>query len=75
LIVHSAEWTDPMVRRFAAAGKGAGRVAALRALHRRYGMGVPNLDRATRSASDSLTLMVQDAIHPYRATKMRDAPA
>jgi len=34
-------------------------------LHRRYGMGVPDLLRATRSAVDALTLVVQDAIRPF----------
>jgi hypothetical protein len=35
------------------------------ALHRRYGMGVPDLTRAIRSARDALSLVVQDVIHPF----------
>ena len=66
LIVHSAEWTAAMKRHFkAAAGKGA------RAqLVRRYGLGVPRLDRALRSASDALTLIAQANIHPFCDGKM-----
>ncbi len=61
LIVHSAEWTPAMRRRFDAARTKRERVV----LQRRYGMGVPDLGRATRSANDALTLIVQDAISPY----------
>lgn len=61
LIVHSAEWTTAMQSRFTSASSRARRVA----LFRRYGMGVPDLARATRSATDALTLIVQDIIHPY----------
>jgi len=35
------------------------------ALFRRYGMGVPDLSRATRSATDALTLVAEDTIHPF----------
>lgn len=61
LVTHSAEWTEPMQAQFDAAGSRQ----ALVALRRRYGMGVPDLTRATRSASDALTLIVQDTIHPF----------
>jgi hypothetical protein len=61
LIVHSAEWTGAMQQRFDAANSRARRVALLR----RYGMGVPDLARATRSATDALTLIAQDVIHPF----------
>lgn len=61
LIVHSAEWTPVMSRWFDGATTRSARVA----LQRRYGMGVPDLLRATRSASDALTLVVQDTIHPF----------
>ena len=61
LIVHSAEWTPAMYSKLDA--------AALRrprdALRRRYGMGVADLLRATRSAADALTLVAEDVIHPF----------
>lgn len=68
LIVHSAEWTDAMRARFGAAG--SRRETA--ALFRRYGMGVPDLARATRSATDALTLVAEDVIHPFSGGKMRE---
>jgi hypothetical protein len=61
LIVHSAEWTAPMRVRLDAAARRRPRTA----LFRRYGMGVPDLTRATRSATDALTLVAQDTIHPF----------
>jgi len=68
LVVHSAEWTPLMRARFDAAnGK---RARAL--LARRYGFGVPSLSRASRSADDAVTLLVQDSIHPFIEGKMRE---
>ncbi|MGF1645971.1 MAG: S8 family peptidase [Kineosporiaceae bacterium] len=61
LIVHSARWTEPMRRQIEAATTKKPRDA----LRRRYGMGVPDVARALRSASDSLTMIAQDSIHPY----------
>jgi hypothetical protein len=72
LIVHSAEWTPAMRAWFDAAGSQAQRAALLR----RYGWGVPNLKRALLSASNDATLMVEDALLPFRkdgsAIKTRD---
>jgi hypothetical protein len=34
-------------------------------LFNRYGFGVPNLDRARRSASNAISLVIQDTITPY----------
>jgi len=39
---------------------------------RRYGWGVPDRERAMRSADDAVTLIVQDSIRPYSAGKMRE---
>jgi Subtilase family len=62
LIVHSAEWTPAMRQRFDAAGSQAQKLAMLR----RYGWGVPDLGRALMSASNDATLMVEDALLPFR---------
>ncbi len=59
LLVHSAEWTEPMKRAF---GKSKG--DAINRL-RRYGYGIPSLERARHSARDSLTLIVQQKIQPF----------
>lgn len=61
LIVHSAEWTDAMQARITAASTKGAAVNLLR----RYGMGVPSLERATRSATNALTLVDEAVIHPY----------
>lgn len=72
LMVHSAEWTPAMRAWFDAANTSAQRAALLR----RYGWGVPDLDRALRSATNDATLMVEDALLPFRkdgsAIKTRD---
>jgi hypothetical protein len=68
LIVHSARWTLPMTQAIG----GASTRAATLALIRRYGMGVPDVDIALRSASDALTLIAEDTIHPYRDGKLRE---
>lgn len=68
LIVHSAEWTAAMQSRIRSMPGKRGK----RALLRRYGMGVPDLLRATRSASDALTLIVQDTITPFQSGTMRE---
>ena len=62
LVVHSAEWTPVMRRRIEGAGSQAQRTAMLR----RYGWGVPDHLRALYSASDDATLMVQDALLPFK---------
>lgn len=61
LMVHSAEWTAQMN----AALQGAGGKRARARLVRRYGFGVPSMQRALRSANDALTLIVQETIRPF----------
>ncbi|EGV20713.1 S8 family peptidase [Thiocapsa marina] len=68
LVVHSAEWTDAMRGHLAQAG---GKTARAQ-LVRRYGFGVPNLERALRSASSAVTLVAQDVIRPFDDGKMRE---
>ena len=62
LIVHSSEWTSAMRSRFDGAATKAQKLALLR----RYGWGVPDLSRALLSASDDATLMIEDALFPFR---------
>lgn len=61
LLVHSARWT-PIMREHLKRATKRGEKDAFR---RRYGMGVPDLGRATRSASDALTLISQEVIEPF----------
>ncbi len=64
LIVHSAKWTDSMMRMFLSA-----RSQPLKSnyahLVRHCGFGVPDLDRAMWSMSNSLTMAIQDHLHPF----------
>ena len=68
LIVHSAEWTNLMNCRLEDTPRKAERAK----LVRRYGFGVPNLNRALRSANDALTLVAQAAIRPFSGGAMRE---
>ena len=68
LIVHSAKWTQAMESQFMGA---QGKRARAR-LVRRYGFGVPQLERALRSANDSLTLVAQATLRPFSDGKMRE---
>ena len=61
LLVHSADWTDTMRAEFPPTNS-PGR----RKLLRTYGFGIPNLARAVWSASNRLTLIVEDQLTPFR---------
>ena len=64
LIVHSAEWTEQMKADFLDPQKRSG---DYRRLIRHCGFGVPDLEHALWSASNSLTLIVQDKLQPFIA--------
>jgi hypothetical protein len=64
LLVHSAEWTEAMRAMFLPA-EGLPSKAEYANLIRHCGWGIPDLDRALWSASNSLTLVVEDVVHPY----------
>jgi hypothetical protein len=59
LIVHSAEWTPAMKAHLGEIDKNA--------LLRRYGFGVPSLNRARRSQENNVTLVIERTIQPFRA--------
>lgn len=62
LIVHSARWTDAMKAQFLRDESKRSYARLLRIC----GYGVPDLDRALYSARNSLTLLIQQDIQPYR---------
>ncbi len=64
LVVHSARWTPAMST--------DGNKSDHRNAVRRYGWGVPNAERALRSANDAVTLVAQQVIRPYIDGKMRE---
>lgn len=68
LMVHSAEWTTAMKTIYLPNNKTATKADVVN-LIRHCGWGVPNLDRALWSAGNSLTLVVEDIVHPYQKTK------
>ncbi len=61
LYVSSARWTSQMRAHLPANPT----KASYTPLFNRYGFGVPNLDRARRSASNAISLVIQDTIIPY----------
>lgn len=63
LYVSSARWTERMRSHLPAGAKPP--KSGYAPLFQRYGYGVPNLDRARRSASNAMTLIVEDTITPY----------
>ena len=68
LIVHSAEWTDAMRSAYLPVAR-PGTKTDYANLIRHCGWGEPNLDRALWSAGNSLTLVVEDVVHPYQKVK------
>lgn len=61
LMVHSASWSDAMVRRYP-----SNRKATVQECLRCYGYGVPNLARALWSAENAATLIFEGEIQPYQ---------
>lgn len=62
LMVHSAQWTQPMLQAFEnSAGKKDNY-----GLVRRFGYGVPDFERANASAQNHLALIAQSEIQPFR---------
>lgn len=64
LIVHSAEWTDDMQHMFLPREDQSSKKDYAN-LVRHCGFGVPNLNRALWSVSNSLTMVVEDRLHPF----------
>ena len=57
LVVHSAEWTPAMLRHWKIGNK--------RTVLRRYGYGVPNLNRAIGSERNDVTFVIEGSIQPF----------
>ena len=62
LLIHSATWTRAMRKRIKACNNSKGQTNRdeIEALIRRYGWGVPSLERIRRSAPNHVTLIAQD---------------
>ena len=68
LIIHSAEWTEGMQHKYLPTNRSHTKNDYVN-LIRHCGWGVPNLEIAKWSASNSLTLIVEDKVHPYKKVK------
>lgn len=65
LIVHSAEWTDSMKHSYLPRGYQSLKKDFV-SLIRRCGFGKPDLDRALWSVANSLTMVVEDNLNPFK---------
>ncbi len=65
LIVHSSEWTEAMRKMYLPEERSHNKNDYAN-LIRHCGWGVPDLERALWSAANSLTLIVEDIVHPYK---------
>ena len=63
LIVHSAEWTDTMKRQFLPYNPSK---RDYQNFLRRCGFGVPDVNRALWSVGNSLTMVVEESLHPFK---------
>lgn len=62
LIVHSATWTPAMHKHFPAKPQKKDKNILLR----RYGYGVPSLEKALQSAKNDLTMIIEDEFQPFQ---------
>ncbi|MEL7293141.1 MAG: S8 family peptidase [Pseudomonadota bacterium] len=73
LTVHSADWTDEMYSLISAErNDGNIKKSDMAKLVRKVGFGVPDLEKALNSASNSLSLVIQDELQPYIKPKSGD---
>lgn len=70
LMVHSARWTDAMLQAYLPDGKKGNKSDYLH-LVRHCGFGVPDISRAVWSVSNSLTMVIESDLHPFKKEKGR----
>lgn len=63
LIVHSANWTPAMLAHLP---KNASQTKKFSILLRRYGYGVPNLEKALLSSKNDLTIIIEGELQPFQ---------
>ncbi len=63
LMIHSAEWTDEMLT---LVDYQKGSMGEMARLVRAVGFGVPNLEKALRSANNSFSLIIEDQLQPFQ---------
>ncbi len=62
LIVHAADWRQPMMKALQATSRLSDRIN----LVRQFGYGVPNLERAISSATNDVAIVAQSEIQPFK---------
>lgn len=67
LMVHSARWTDAMLQAYLPIGREPNKADYLW-LVRHCGFGVPDLNRALWSLSNSLTMVIESELYPFKKT-------
>ena len=71
LMVHSAKWTEAMKQMYLPSTRNPSKADYLKLL-RRCGFGTPDLDRALWSVSNSLTMVVQETLYPFKKDPGKD---
>ncbi|WP_052808680.1 S8 family peptidase [Streptomyces cyaneogriseus] len=72
LLVHEAQWTPAMVDQGLFKKTGTPRLAkgeVMRQVIRRYGWGVPTAERIRSSASNAVTMIIQNTLVPFKRVK------
>lgn len=69
LLVHSARWTKGMCQQFC---KNDSKKKGRKELLRTCGYGVPNLSKAIQCAKNSVNLIVQDELQPFKGKEMHE---
>lgn len=68
LIVHSATWTNAMLRQFNCDKQNTNKTDIIK-LVRTCGFGVPDLTRAMSSIHNDFTMIIEDSLQPYKTEK------
>jgi subtilisin family serine protease len=69
LLVHSANWTSKMINQFRSDDK---KTVGIKQLLRTCGYGIPNLEKAIECANNSVNLVIQSELQPFKSGKMND---
>lgn len=73
LLVHSARWSQQMINRYSPKGSAEDTATkGRRRLLRACGYGIPDLNRAIECRENSVNLVIQGVLHPYKMENGRD---
>lgn len=69
LLIHSANWTEKMIKQFRTNEK---KTEGIKQLLRTCGYGIPNLEKAIECANNSVNLVIQSELQPFEKGKMNE---